>query len=49
VSSRSEEIRRSVREWKAAGYRAERIVPMDLFPGTLGLEVLISFIPERKH
>lgn len=44
-----EEIRRSVKEWKTAGYRAERIVPMDLFPGTLGLEVLISFIPERKR
>lgn len=36
-------IRRSITEWKAAGYDVEQIVPLDLFPGTGGVEVAIAF------
>lgn len=38
-----DEIRRSIAEWKAADYEVTRIVPMDLFPGTGGLEVAVAF------
>jgi tRNA/tmRNA/rRNA uracil-C5-methylase (TrmA/RlmC/RlmD family) len=31
----------SLREWKRHGYRVRRVVPLDMFPGTAGLEVLI--------
>lgn len=40
-----DEIGRSLREWRSAGYEPERITPVDLFPGTTGLEVVISFVP----
>jgi 23S rRNA (uracil1939-C5)-methyltransferase len=40
-----EEISRSLREWRAAGFEPERITPIDLFPGTMGLEVVVSFVP----
>lgn len=40
-----DEISRSLREWRSAGYEPERITPMDLFPGTMGLEVVVSLIP----
>ncbi|CAN5550214.1 hypothetical protein BH10BAC6_BH10BAC6_00260 [soil metagenome] len=29
-------------EWKAAGYKATALEPMDMFPGTTGLEVLLG-------
>ncbi|MFM8770990.1 MAG: hypothetical protein ACKOE4_03055, partial [Candidatus Kapaibacterium sp.] len=37
-----DEIARSLREWRSSGYEPERITPMDLFPGTMGLEVVVS-------
>lgn len=37
-----EEIRRSIVEWKAAGYKAVALEPIDLFPGTTGLEVILA-------
>ena len=47
-----DEIGRSLREWRSAGYEPERITPIDLFPGTMGLEVVISLAaveePERE-
>ena len=36
-----DQIPDSLRKWKQYGYRAQRIVPLDMFPGTAGLEVLI--------
>ena len=42
-----DEIPRQVREWEAGGYRVGRIVPLDMFPGTASLEVLVSFLPAR--
>jgi len=38
-----DEISRSISEWKAAGYDATQILPMDLFPGTPGIEIIITF------
>jgi tRNA/tmRNA/rRNA uracil-C5-methylase (TrmA/RlmC/RlmD family) len=38
-----DEVRRSVDEWRAAGYGPVRAIPIDLFPGTLGLECLVVF------
>ncbi|MCU0329879.1 MAG: hypothetical protein MUC47_02750 [Candidatus Kapabacteria bacterium] len=40
-----DEVRRSVDEWRAVGYGPVRAVPIDLFPGTLGLECLVVFEP----
>ena len=40
-----EEIARSLREWRAAGYEPERITPVDLFPGTMGLEAVVTLVP----
>lgn len=40
-----EEIGRSLREWDAAGYAAVRATALDLFPGTLGLEVVVRLTP----
>jgi len=40
-----EELARSVEEWAASGYPLERLTPLDLFPGTTGLELVASFAP----
>jgi tRNA/tmRNA/rRNA uracil-C5-methylase (TrmA/RlmC/RlmD family) len=31
----------SLKEWRAGGYRVARIVPLDMFPGSANLEVLV--------
>ena len=36
-----DQIPHSVRQWQQHGYKVQRIVPLDMFPGTAGLEVLI--------
>jgi tRNA/tmRNA/rRNA uracil-C5-methylase (TrmA/RlmC/RlmD family) len=36
-----DQIPHSLRQWKQYGYKVQRIVPLDMFPGTAGLEVLI--------
>ncbi len=36
-----DQIPNSIRQWKQHGYKIKRIVPLDMFPGTAGLEVLI--------
>jgi tRNA/tmRNA/rRNA uracil-C5-methylase (TrmA/RlmC/RlmD family) len=38
-----DELARSIREWKSAGYQLERITPLDLFPGTFGMEIVASW------
>ena len=40
-----EQIPREVPEWLHAGYRLDRIVPLDLFPGTSNLECCLLFTP----
>jgi tRNA/tmRNA/rRNA uracil-C5-methylase (TrmA/RlmC/RlmD family) len=36
-----DQIPESLGEWRTQGYRVERIVPLDMFPGTANLEVLV--------
>ena len=36
-----DQIPDSLRQWKQQGYKIQRIVPLDMFPGTAALEVLI--------
>ncbi|MBM4178462.1 MAG: methyltransferase [Ignavibacteria bacterium] len=38
-----DELARSIREWKSAGYQLQRITPLDLFPGTFGIEIVASW------
>ncbi|MBI2793249.1 MAG: methyltransferase [Ignavibacteria bacterium] len=38
----ADEVRRSIAEWQAAKYSVERIVPLDFFPGTAGMEFIVS-------
>jgi tRNA/tmRNA/rRNA uracil-C5-methylase (TrmA/RlmC/RlmD family) len=38
----ADEVRRSIAEWQSAKYNVERIVPMDFFPGTAGMEFIVS-------
>ncbi len=40
-----EAIPQQVRTWVRSGYQVARIVPLDMFPGTPNLEVLVSFTP----
>ncbi len=34
--------------WKTAGYRAQRAVPLDMFPGTPEVETLVLLRPEDQ-
>jgi tRNA/tmRNA/rRNA uracil-C5-methylase (TrmA/RlmC/RlmD family) len=34
-----------LKAWQASGYRVHRIVPLDMFPGTTNLEILILLMP----
>ena len=36
-----DQIPESLRQWQQKGYRARRVVPLDMFPGAAGLEVMI--------
>jgi tRNA/tmRNA/rRNA uracil-C5-methylase (TrmA/RlmC/RlmD family) len=36
-----DQIPDSLKQWQQHGYKVQRIVPLDMFPGTAGLEVLI--------
>ena len=36
-----DQIPDSLRQWRQNGYQTQRIVPLDMFPGTSGLEVMI--------
>lgn len=38
-----DELPRSIKEWKSAGYQVDRITPLDLFPGTFGMEIVASW------
>lgn len=38
-----DQIPSSIRQWKQCGYQVTRIAPLDMFPGTANLEVLILF------
>jgi tRNA/tmRNA/rRNA uracil-C5-methylase (TrmA/RlmC/RlmD family) len=42
-----DQIPDSLRQWEQHGYKIRRIVPLDMFPGTAGLEVLIQLKKNR--
>ena len=41
----TDELPREIRAWTESGYRTDRIVPLDLFPGTTGIETLVCLVP----
>jgi len=41
-----DQIPPSLREWQASGYQARRIAPLDMFPGSANLEILILLEPK---
>ena len=36
-----DQIPESLKEWQTNGYQVEKIVPLDMFPGTANLEVMV--------
>lgn len=40
-----DQIPPSLERWRAAGYRPRRVVPLDMFPGSANLEVLVLLAP----
>ncbi len=42
-----DQIPAALTEWRTGGYEARRIVPLDMFPGTANLEVLILLAPTK--
>ena len=45
----TDEIPREVQEWKKYGYRLKQIRPVDMFPGTAGLETFLLFEPNETE
>ena len=43
----TDELPRELGAWRESGYRVERVIPLDLFPGTAGLETLVLLVPSR--
>jgi len=43
-----DEIERSLKEWNSVGYRATKMIPLDLFPGTLNMEVVVHLEPRQE-
>jgi tRNA/tmRNA/rRNA uracil-C5-methylase (TrmA/RlmC/RlmD family) len=43
----TDEIPREVQEWKKYGYSLKQIRPVDMFPGTAGLETFLLFEPVK--
>jgi tRNA/tmRNA/rRNA uracil-C5-methylase (TrmA/RlmC/RlmD family) len=40
-------LTKEVNQWRKAGYMVAKVVPLDMFPGTDHLEVMVLFIPDR--
>ncbi len=40
-------VPREINQYHAAGYRLKRALPLDLFPGTTGLELVCTFEPQQ--
>lgn len=45
----TDEIPREVAEWKKYGYQLKQIRPVDMFPGTAGLETFLLFEPKTTE
>lgn len=43
-----DQIPASLKEWRAGGYQVRRVVPLDMFPGTANLEVMILLSSKNK-
>ena len=41
-----DQIPDSLKQWQANGYKVSRIVPLDMFPGSANLEVLVLLVPK---
>jgi tRNA/tmRNA/rRNA uracil-C5-methylase (TrmA/RlmC/RlmD family) len=41
----TDELPRELGCWREYGYRTQRIIPLDLFPGSAGLETLVLLTP----
>ncbi len=41
-----DQIPESLKEWRDNGYKIEKVVPFDMFPGSANLEVLILLVPK---
>lgn len=39
----------SIKQWKQCGYQVTRIIPLDMFPGSANLEVLILFTASKMQ
>jgi len=42
-----DQIPASLKEWQANGFKVSRIVPLDMFPGSANLEVLVLLVPRQ--
>jgi tRNA/tmRNA/rRNA uracil-C5-methylase (TrmA/RlmC/RlmD family) len=42
-----EALPKEVNQWRRNGYMIAKVVPLDMFPGTDNLEVMVLFIPDR--
>ncbi len=42
-----EQVPSSIKQWQQSGYHVVRIVPLDMFPGTANLEVLVLFARDK--
>ncbi len=40
-------LAKEVNQWRKSGYMIAKVVPLDMFPGTDNLEVMVLFIPDR--
>jgi tRNA/tmRNA/rRNA uracil-C5-methylase (TrmA/RlmC/RlmD family) len=40
-------LAREVNQWRKSGYMVAKVIPLDMFPGTDNLEVMIAFIPDQ--
>ena len=38
-------IPQQIQEWEESGYTVDRVIPLDMFPGTPNLEVLVLLVP----
>src|SRR5690606_6621647 len=38
---------KEVNQWRKCGYMVSKVLPLDMFPGTDNLEVMVLFIPDR--
>jgi tRNA/tmRNA/rRNA uracil-C5-methylase (TrmA/RlmC/RlmD family) len=43
-----DQIPAALKEWRTGGYEVRRVVPLDMFPGTINLEVMILLAPKGK-